>query len=707
MPSAMKRLLVLFGLAVFQASSEESEAMPEVSLLQAHVNMIAEVDEAGQVSTAVARERVRAKLVIEQDLSKLDKSHFRAWAKDESCHTNAMNAFDAVLNANADLKQQFDDDEREQFKARFVEELDIDCKHDDHASDHWEALVRAAIEHQKPAFTQALADSINSADQGYTVEVKPWMRNQSQSDMDNKAGLQLPSEAELLLQLMDTTTALREDTPASFDSRDKVQACRDVVGRIHNQGTCGSCWAFGAMSAIDSRLCISTGGAFSGDRAILSRGYVTSCSKPGNSGPGDGCQGGWFSYATAILKSGTNGISAGVPTGGVLGCSPYFGQGNGEDHFSSQDPAPPCPTQCGNSAYLRSFGQDKYIFSQLSDNLLYAGSGDSDARARQAIYEGGPIGAAMQVQSSFYGYSSGIYTTCSDRPNHAVTAIGYGPDYFDALNSWGEDFGNNGGFRAKDCLFTHWWVPDNLPTMLNPDLPVDGPTPAPTPTSSPTSRPTPAPTPSPPTSVSSWSVESGSCTVDEYGCVMSTNFDGVQARYPNDDSCTINVGANSPAIEVEEFSVEAGWDKLSVNEFEEATASNLHGLVPTTSMRWASDGSVNQLGWKLCPRQQQPSPTTPSSSPSAFPTEFPTSFPSAYPTMSPTAFPTEFPTAFPTSSPTAYTSPTAYPSSWPTAFPTSAPSSNTPDGSRTRVGGFTDSAGHPFGVYVGDESATA
>ena len=55
-------------------------------------------------------------------------------------------------------------------------------------------------------------------------------------------------------------------------------------------GQCGSCWAFGASSALDARLCIATKGVFSGPRAQLSRGFVASCAPPNN---GDGCQGGW------------------------------------------------------------------------------------------------------------------------------------------------------------------------------------------------------------------------------------------------------------------------------------------------------------------------------------------------------------------------------------------------------------------------------
>merc|ERR1719413_1736 len=89
--------------------------------------------------------------------------------------------------------------------------------------------------------------------------------------------------------------------PSAFDSRTQWPACADVVGKIHNQGTCGSCWAFGTLSAVDSRLCIATNGVFSGPKAVLSRGYTTSCSTPGGQ---NGCNGGWWSFVYNLLGEG-------------------------------------------------------------------------------------------------------------------------------------------------------------------------------------------------------------------------------------------------------------------------------------------------------------------------------------------------------------------------------------------------------------------
>merc|ERR1719174_411899 len=89
--------------------------------------------------------------------------------------------------------------------------------------------------------------------------------------------------------------------PETFDTATKHPACKEVIQRIHNQGTCGSCWAFGTLQAMDGRMCISTNGAFSGPKAALSRGYTTSCSTPGGR---NGCNGGWFTFVYNIMGEG-------------------------------------------------------------------------------------------------------------------------------------------------------------------------------------------------------------------------------------------------------------------------------------------------------------------------------------------------------------------------------------------------------------------
>merc|ERR1719454_2238778 len=214
----------------------------------------------------------------------------------------------------------------------------------------------------------------------------------SHTDFEKRLGLD-----DVFAQTEDNATSLlhyekiaKVEIPETYDSATKVPNCKTVVKRIHNQGTCGSCWAFGTLSAVDSRLCIATNGRFSGPKAVLSRGYTTSCSTPSGH---NGCQGGWFSFVYNLLSEGVNcnrggggckSSNAGSVLGTDKGCIPYFGHGSGVDHFDSSSSAPPCQSQCvkGSTPYFRSFKEDLYIFpggaSWASGAQEFAGSSNKE-----------------------------------------------------------------------------------------------------------------------------------------------------------------------------------------------------------------------------------------------------------------------------------------------------------------------------------------
>ena len=50
-----------------------------------------------------------------------------------------------------------------------------------------------------------------------------------------------------------------EDIPASFDARTVWPDCPSLR-EIRDQGGCGSCWAFGAVTAMSDRICIHSQG---------------------------------------------------------------------------------------------------------------------------------------------------------------------------------------------------------------------------------------------------------------------------------------------------------------------------------------------------------------------------------------------------------------------------------------------------------------
>merc|ERR1719163_2278464 len=66
------------------------------------------------------------------------------------------------------------------------------------------------------------------------------------------------------------------------------------------------------------------------------------------------------------------------------------------------------------------------------------------------VYASGP---------GFSGYSSGILQNgCNPNPNHEVYAYGWGSGYFSCMNSWGADWGENGGFKLATCSVTDWTI---------------------------------------------------------------------------------------------------------------------------------------------------------------------------------------------------------------------------------------------------------
>ena len=50
-----------------------------------------------------------------------------------------------------------------------------------------------------------------------------------------------------------------QDIPASFDARTQWPDCPSLK-EIRDQGHCGSCWAFGAVTAMSDRICIHSKG---------------------------------------------------------------------------------------------------------------------------------------------------------------------------------------------------------------------------------------------------------------------------------------------------------------------------------------------------------------------------------------------------------------------------------------------------------------
>lgn len=69
----------------------------------------------------------------------------------------------------------------------------------------------------------------------------------------------LPDHAEKLKELDVLVHDVPNDLPVSFDARDQWPNC-PTIKEVRDQGSCGSCWAFGAVEAMSDRVCIASNG---------------------------------------------------------------------------------------------------------------------------------------------------------------------------------------------------------------------------------------------------------------------------------------------------------------------------------------------------------------------------------------------------------------------------------------------------------------
>jgi C1A family cysteine protease len=195
---------------------------------------------------------------------------------------------------------------------------------------------------------------------------------------------------------------------------------KGAVTRVKNQGSCGSCYAFSAISAIEGWLAIQ-------HEALtdISPQQVVDCSqKFGN----QGCNGGFMDYVfNYVAKKGI--------------CSehdyPYKG----------------VVQKCMNCT----------VVEHTEEITGWSAVETDDEEALMEASAEGVISVAIQASSSFQSYKKGVYTgPCSTDLNHGVTLVGYGTDdkmgkkFWKVKNSWGTGWGESGYIRMeKDQAKAH------------------------------------------------------------------------------------------------------------------------------------------------------------------------------------------------------------------------------------------------------------
>ncbi|KAK3130443.1 hypothetical protein QOZ80_6BG0493520 [Eleusine coracana subsp. coracana] len=204
------------------------------------------------------------------------------------------------------------------------------------------------------------------------------------------------------------------DLPTSVDWREK-----GAVAPVKNQGTCGSCWAFSAVAAIEGINQIKNGKLVS-----LSEQELVDCDAKAV-----GCAGGYMSWAFEFV----------MQNHGLTTESNYPYKGTNDDCQK--------PKLKESAVTIAAY---RNVTPNSEPDLLRAAAAQ-------------PVSVAIDGGSfMFQLYGSGVYTgPCTADVNHGVTVVGYGETKGDAdgdgdgaaepgqkywivKNSWGPEWGQDG-----------------------------------------------------------------------------------------------------------------------------------------------------------------------------------------------------------------------------------------------------------------------
>jgi hypothetical protein len=256
----------------------------------------------------------------------------------------------------------------------------------------------ARVEEETPPKTAAYAEEMR-----VWLESEPMDISQSWSQLPDGFGLAplTPADRSRLQALPRAFTTRRtgsSDLPESFDARTRWPGC---IGPVLDQGTCGSCWAVSAVSAMSDRLCIEkrdVAGDLNATFQQLSMLQVVACDKgPFEPGGNKGCEGGQ-PYAAMDYAEKKGGL---VPES----CFPYLKSEGGPIDTCADEPClkfqktPSCPRSLLHPSPKCADGSGTW---KSEATVLSKGSYVVQLSDRMAtdIMRYGPITASMGVCAS-------------------------------------------------------------------------------------------------------------------------------------------------------------------------------------------------------------------------------------------------------------------------------------------------------------------
>ena len=258
---------------------------------------------------------------------------------------------------------------------------------------------------------EALQKEIDANGYHWTAK-RTWCTDLGPEERRQLLGLYIPPEAERRFAALDAAAfPVSRDLPSEWDWRDS-----GYVSSVKNQSSCGSCWDFAAIGALESVLLIAEGVEYD-----LSEQQILSCRTPGS-----GCGGGWMAWAWSYIRE--NGAAEET-------CMPY----------QADDTVPCTDAGCTKVATTREwidFPNDVDVLKTAVTNA--------------------PVSCTFTAYDDFHSYGGGCYEhEDTEPPNHAVLIIGWddsacsGDGAWLVKNSWGESWGEDGFFWIKygSCQF--------------------------------------------------------------------------------------------------------------------------------------------------------------------------------------------------------------------------------------------------------------
>ena len=121
---------------------------------------------------------------------------------------------------------------------------------------------------------ESIVKTVNSVPNGtWVAAYNPKFAAMSDSEFSQLCGVLSRSSTSSLSSSTQDLSNVDVDLPESYDAQSAWPQC-PTIGRIYDQGHCGSCWAMCAFEVVQDRICIGTQGRL---RPQLSGQQLTSC----------------------------------------------------------------------------------------------------------------------------------------------------------------------------------------------------------------------------------------------------------------------------------------------------------------------------------------------------------------------------------------------------------------------------------------------